>query len=257
MPSHHQAKQGAATHGAMPLQAPLPARPRFGSTTPQVEHPLKPLRLILLLSTAPQHHSPYVHHPQRGDSMHHLHSFAINLGHIGPGNGRQSFSTPRKRPESRPPPPSPPAAAGCRSGDGPDCRKASGPRAARAWYPARQKKPRRVSAFHAMGAGRLELPQSCDLRILSPLRLPIPPCPRVTAMAPFRSDSANTLGPHQAGSSRSQAKSWIAPRPLRRRKRGWSWSSRLHHHLPSVKLAGPALLVRGNCRLMPCHCSTT
>jgi NAD(P)H-quinone oxidoreductase subunit L len=29
-----------------------------------------------------------------------------------------------------------------------------------------------------MGAGGLEPPQSCDLRILSPLRLPIPPCPR-------------------------------------------------------------------------------
>ena len=28
-----------------------------------------------------------------------------------------------------------------------------------------------------MGAGGLEPPQSCDLRILSPLRLPIPPCP--------------------------------------------------------------------------------
>ena len=112
-------------------------------------------------------------------------------------------------------------------------------------------------AFSEMGAGRLELPQSCNLRILSPLRLPIPPCPRVTAMAPFRSGMAATLGPHQEAARRSQAKSWIAPRPLRRRKRGWSGSSRLHHHLPSVKLAGPALLVRGNCRLMPCHCSTT
>ena len=29
-----------------------------------------------------------------------------------------------------------------------------------------------------MGAGGLEPPQSCDLRILSPLRLPISPCPR-------------------------------------------------------------------------------
>jgi NAD(P)H-quinone oxidoreductase subunit L len=28
-----------------------------------------------------------------------------------------------------------------------------------------------------MGAGGLEPPQSCDLRILSPLRLPISPCP--------------------------------------------------------------------------------
>jgi NAD(P)H-quinone oxidoreductase subunit L len=29
-----------------------------------------------------------------------------------------------------------------------------------------------------MGAGGLEPPQPCGLRILSPLRLPIPPCPR-------------------------------------------------------------------------------
>ena len=33
-----------------------------------------------------------------------------------------------------------------------------------------------------MGAGRLELPQPCGLRILSPLRLPIPPCPRCHRM---------------------------------------------------------------------------
>jgi NAD(P)H-quinone oxidoreductase subunit L len=30
-----------------------------------------------------------------------------------------------------------------------------------------------------MGAGGLEPPQPCGLRILSPLRLPVPPCPRV------------------------------------------------------------------------------
>ena len=29
-----------------------------------------------------------------------------------------------------------------------------------------------------MGAGGLEPPQPCGLRILSPLRLPVPPCPR-------------------------------------------------------------------------------
>ena len=33
-----------------------------------------------------------------------------------------------------------------------------------------------------MGAGGLEPPQPCGLRILSPLRLPIPPCPRLQSL---------------------------------------------------------------------------
>jgi hypothetical protein len=34
-----------------------------------------------------------------------------------------------------------------------------------------------TTGLSLMGAGGLEPPQSCDLRILSPLRLPITPCP--------------------------------------------------------------------------------
>ena len=50
-----------------------------------------------------------------------------------------------------------------------------------------------------------------------------------------------------------QAKCCASPSPRRSRKSGCWGSSRLHHHLPSLKLGAPAWLVRGSCRLIPRH----
>jgi len=114
------------TGGVLPTswrRPPAPVQP--------VGHSQTMPRPSLPLSTAPRHHSPQDRHLQRGDSMHQLHSFALNLGHRRPGACFQPSPTPRKPSESRPPQPSQPAAAGCGSGAGPDGCRASGPRADR------------------------------------------------------------------------------------------------------------------------------